>query len=210
MTEASRQALAILRDPGQFQWYVVPIFVIVLYIYANEMERKNWSVVLAGIAFWGMDLFNELWNSLILQFTDRAAFWTEPAGTAFLLLVGINIETTLMFSILGIVCVKWLPKDKKMKVLGIPNRWFFAVLNSILCVFIEVLLNWAGALVWEYSIWNWPNVLLIILAGYLPFMAVSFWVYDMEKMSSKVAAVLTILGVDFSAIILFGVILKWI
>jgi hypothetical protein len=210
MSQASRQALAILRDPTQFKWYVVPIFVIVLYIYANEMERKNWSVVLAGIAFWGMDLFNELWNSLILQFTDRAAFWTEPAGTAYLLLVGINIETTLMFSVLGIVVVKWLPKDKKMKVLGIPNRWFFAVTNSILCVFIEVLLNQAGALVWEYSIWNWPNVLLIILAGYLPFMVVSFWVYDMENINSKIAAVCVILGVDLSAIIAFGVILRWI
>lgn len=210
MSEASRQALAILRDPGQFQWYVIPIFVIVLYIYANEMERKNWSVVLAGLAFWGMDLFNELWNSLILQFTDRAAFWTEPAGTAFLLLVGINIETTLMFAVLGLVVVKWLPKDKKMKILGIPNRWFFAVTNSILCVFIEVLLNWAGALVWEYSVWNWPNVYLIILLGYLPFMVVSFWVHDMEKISHKIAAVLTILALDFSIILAFGVILRWI
>jgi hypothetical protein len=210
MTEASQQALAILRDPSQFKWYVIPIFVMVIYIYAVEIEKRNWSLVLAGLAFWGMDWFNEIWNGLVLYGTFRSAVWTAPGKTAYLIFVGLNIEISMMFSILGIVCIKMLPKDKKAKVLGIPNRWFFAVLTSILCVGIELILHRAGALVWEYPWWNWPNIWLIILIGYLPFIVVSFWVYDMEKTASKIAAVVAIFGIDLAGILSFGVILKWI
>lgn len=156
MTEASRQALEVLRDTGQFQWHVVPLFVIVVYIYAVEIERRDWSIILAGLVFWGMDIFNEIWNSLIFHFTGHSAFWTVPKGSAFVMLIGLNIEISLMFAILGIVCIKMLPKDKEAKIRGIPNRWLFVVFNALLCVFIEVMLNLAGALIWEYWFWNIP------------------------------------------------------
>ena len=210
MTEASQRALAILRDPSQFQWFVIPIFVLVIYVYAVEIERRNWSLVLAGLAFWGMDWFNEVWNGLVLHFSGRSACWTAPGKTAYLIFVGLNVEITLMFAILGIVCIKMLPRDRGMKILGLPNRWFFAVVNSILCVLIEVVLNRLDALVWEYSWWNVPNVFLIFLLGYLPFMVVSFWVYDLEKLRDKILAVAAIFGVDMAAIILFAGILQWI
>jgi hypothetical protein len=210
MTEASRQALAILRDPGQFQWYVVPIFVLVVYVYAVEVERRNWSLALAGLAFWGMDWFNEIWNGLVFHFSGRSACWTAPGKTAFLFLIGLNIEITLMFAILGIVLIKMLPEDRGRRIWGLPNRWFFAVLNSILCVGIEILLNRAGALVWEYSWWNLPNVFLIFLLGYLPFMVVSFWVYDLEKLSSQIKVVAAIFTVDIVGLAVFAGMLKWI
>jgi len=210
MTEASRQALAILRDPSQFQWYVIPLFVLVVYVYAVEIERRNWSLALAGLAFWGMDWFNEIWNGLIFHFTERSAFWTAPGKTAFLLLIGLNIEISLMFAILGIVLIKMLPVDRGRRVWGLPNRWFFAVMNSILCVCIEILLNRAGALVWEYSWWNFPNVFLIFLLGYFPFMVVSFWVYDMEKLASQIKVVAAIFAVDIVGLAIFAGMLKWI
>jgi len=210
MTEASIKALSILRDSSQFQWYVIPLFVLVLYVYAVEIERRNWSVFLAGLAFYGMDLFNEIWNALILYGTGRSAFWTTPGQSAYVIFIGLNIEITFMFAILGITAVKVLPKDKKLKILGIPNRWVFAVVNSILAVFIEVILNRIGALVWEYSFWNWPNVFLIFLVGYLTFFAVAYWVHDMEKIRNKIAALIVIYGIDLAGIIVFGVILRWI
>jgi hypothetical protein len=80
----------------------------------------------------------------------------------------------------------------------------------IFCVFVEVLLNRADVLVWEYPWWNFPNVGLIVLFGYLPFMVVAFWVFDMEKIRSKIAAVSAIFAVDFTAIILFAGLLDWI
>jgi hypothetical protein len=210
MTEASEQALKILRDASLFQWYLIPLFALVVYVYAVEIERRNWSCVFAGLAFYGMDLFNEVWNALVLHFTDRSAVWTTPGDTAYLILVGLTIEISLMFAVAGVAFTKMLPKDKSLKILGIPNRWFFAVVNAIFCVFVEVLLNRADVLVWEYPWWNFPNVGLIFLLGYLPFMVVSFWVYDMEKIRNKIAAVLVIYAVDLPAIALFAGLLGWI
>jgi len=210
MTEASEQALKILRDESLFQWYLIPLFAFVVYVYAVEVERRNWSGVFAGLAFYGMDLFNETWNALVLHFTDRSAVWTTPGDTSYLILVGLTIEISAMFAVAGVVFTKMLPADKSLRILGIPNRWLFAVANAILCVFVEVLLNRADVLVWEYPWWNFPNIGLIFLLGYLPFMAVSFWVYDMEKIRNKIATVLVIYAVDLSAIILFAGLLGWI
>ena len=210
MTEASEQALKILRDESLFQWYLIPLFAFVVYVYAVEVERRNWSCVFAGLAFYGMDLFNETWNALVLHFTDRSAVWTTPGDTAYLIFVGLTIEISAMFAVAGVAFTKMLPADKSLRILGIPNRWFFAVANAILCVFVEVLLNRADVLVWEYPWWNFPNIGLIFLLGYLPFMAVSFWVYDMEKIRNKIATVLVIYAVDLSAIILFAGLLGWI
>ena len=210
MTEASEQALKILRDTGLFQWYLIPLFAFVVYVYAVEVERRNWSCIFAGLAFYGMDLFNETWNALVLHITDRSAVWTTPGDTAYLILVGLTIEIGFMFAIAGVIFTKMLPPDKRLKILAIPNRWLFAIVSAIFCVFVEVLLNRADVLVWEYPWWNFPNVGLIFLLGYLPFMAVSFWVYDMEKIRNKIAAVAVIYAVDLPALVVFAGLLDWI
>ncbi len=210
MTEASRQALEVLRSVENFQWHVVPLLVLVIYVYAVEIEKRNWGLVLAGLAFWGMDWANEIVNGLILHFSGISALWTAPAGSAYVIFVGLNIEISLMFAILGIVFIKMLPKDKEQKILGIPNRWFFIVVNSLLCVFIEVFLNGANALIWEYWWWNVPFIPLIVIFGYGTFMVVSFWVYDMERIEDQRRTVGVIFAVDIAAIILFAGILGWI
>jgi uncharacterized membrane protein len=210
MTESASQALSILRDPAQFQWYVITLFALVVAVYANEIERKNWSLVFAGLAFWGMDWFNEIWNGLVFHFTQVAPVWGAPGKTAFLLLIGLNIEICFMFAISGIAFSKMLPADKKMKILGVPNRLFFAVAGSIFCVFVEILLNAANALTWDYSWWSAGAPWLIFLIGYLPFFLVSFWVFDMESVRKKAITVGSILGFDLLCLIVFAGILRWI
>jgi hypothetical protein len=209
-TESAQQALSILRDGSQFQWYVIPLFALVVYVYAVEIERSNWDLFFAGLAFWGMDWFNEIWNSLVFHFNGQAPVWGAPGQTAYLILIGLNIEICFMFAIAGITFGKMLPPDKKLKIFGIPNRLFFAVVGSVFCVFVEVLLNAIGALTWEYSWWNAGAPWLIFLIGYLPFFLVSFWVHDMESVRSKIITVGVIYGVDIAAILLFGLILGWI
>ncbi|MGD8454767.1 MAG: hypothetical protein PVF83_00175 [Anaerolineales bacterium] len=209
-TDSAQQAVSILRDGGQFQWYVIPLFAFVVYVYAVEVERKNWHLVFAGLTFWGLDWFNEIWNSLVFHFTDYAPVWGAPGKTAFLILIGLNIEITFMFAIAGITFGKMLPEDKKLKVLGIPNRILFAVVGAAFCVFVEVLLNAVGALTWDYPWWNASVPWLIFLIGYLYFFLVSFWVHDMESMKKKVTTVGIIYGVDIVAIIVFGVVLGWL
>jgi hypothetical protein len=210
LTESAQQALRILRDPAQFQWYVIPLFALVVYVYANEVEKRNWSLILAGLAFWGMDWFNEIWNALVLHFTNYAPVWGAPGKTAFLIFVGLNIEICFMFAIAGITFSKMLPADKAMKIIGVPNRWFVAVTGSIFCVIVEYLLNGAGVLTWDYTWWNRGAPWLIFLLGYLPFFLVAFWVLDMESLRKKTNVVGAIYGFDAVCILLFGVVLKWI
>lgn len=77
-TKSAAQAISILRDGSHFQWHVIPIFVIVIYIYAVEVERKNWNVLFAGLALWGWDWFNEIWNALIYHFSNFAPACAAP------------------------------------------------------------------------------------------------------------------------------------
>lgn len=186
MTPASEQALAVLRNPHQFQWYVIPMFACVVYIYSVEIERRNWSLVLAGLTVSAVDWMLELINALVLVVSHRAAIWTEVGPTAYQVFVGVNIETLFMFAVMGIVYGKMLPADKEMRIAGIPNRWFFIVVNSLFCVAIEVILNHMGYLVWEYWWWNFPNIVLIVMFGYGLYFVSSYYVIDVPQMRKKI------------------------
>jgi hypothetical protein len=210
MTESAQQALAILRDASQFKWYVITLLAFVFYVYTVEAEKRNWSLILAGLAFWGMDWFNEIWNSLVFHFTGHAPVWGAPGDTAFLILIGLNIEIMFMFAVSGIIWTKMLLPDKKTRILGVPNRIFIAVAGAVFCVIIEILLNAANALTWEYSWWSAGAPWLIFLFGYLTFFIMAFWVYDMKTMKSKLITVSTIWGVVIVSLIVFIPILQWI
>jgi len=210
MTESAQQAVSILRDGSQFQWYVIPLFAFVVYVYANEVEKKNWKLIFAGLAFWGMDWFNEIWNALVLHFTNYAPVWGAPGKTAYLILVGLNIEICFMFAIAGITFSKMLLPDKKQKILGIPNRLAIAIGGSAFCVFVEELLNAIGALTWDYAWWDANSPWLIFLIGYLTFFLVAFWVHDMQSTKSQVTTLSVIYAVDIAAILIFGVGLGWL
>jgi uncharacterized membrane protein len=210
MTQAASEALAILRDGSLFQWYIIPLFALTVYVYAAEVERQNWSLVFAGLAFWGMDWFNEIWNGLVFHFTQYAPVWGAPGKTAFLILIGLNIEICFMFAIAGITFAKMLPAKKRLKILGLPNRLFFAVTGSIFCVIVEILLNSVSALTWDYSWWRTSAPWLIFLIGYLPFFLVSFWVFDMKGLRKKITTVGTIYAIDIIFLILFVGVLRWI
>ncbi|NUS43080.1 MAG: hypothetical protein HOQ24_05255 [Mycobacteriaceae bacterium] len=209
MTDNARQALEHLRDTSQFQWYVIPLLLIVVYLYAVEVERRNWNVAAAGLALWGMDWFNEIWNSLVFHFSHRAPVWGATGRSAYQILIGLNIEICLMFAVMGLAAAKMLPADRHLRILGIPNRWLFAGVNAVLAVGVEVTLNHIGVLTWDWSWWSASAPYLIWLVGYLPFFAVCFWVHDLPKPRDKAIAIATILGIDALAGIVFGT-LGWL
>lgn len=209
-TESALEALSILRDPTIFKWYVIPLLALVVYVYASEIEHRNWSLVFAGLAFWGMDWINEIWNGLVFHFTGHAPVWGAPGDTAYLILIGLNIEIMFMFVISGIVYAKMLPKEKSLRILGIPNRLLFAIGGSIFCVLVEIWLNYAGKLTWDYAWWSSSTPWLIFLIGYLPFFLVSFWVYDMSTLRQKAITVGTIFIIVILSLVIFAGILGWI
>jgi hypothetical protein len=144
--------------------------------------------VICGLAYYGLEWIGEILNALWLRFSGHSAPWLEPGPTAYLMLVGINVETTLMFLFFGLVIAKLLPKDRALRVWRIPNRWLVVVGLSLFCVLVETTLNrWGGALTWDYRWWGWPNIWTVMLFAYGPAIAFTIWVHDLESWRLKVA-----------------------
>lgn len=211
LTDNTVKTLLNLRNPELFSWDLISLLLIVLYIYVNEWSKGNKAVILGGAAFWGMDLFNEIWNGLFLHFTKTAPVWGAPGNdSGFIIFAGLNIEISIMFAVLGICSVKLLPKDKDIKYFGINNRIFLACFGSLTAVIIEVILNKLGALTWEWKYWNPGFPYLIFLFGYLPFFAAAYFVHDLDSIKKQVYAVSGIFTIDIIAIIIFGGFLNWL
>jgi hypothetical protein len=202
-TEETEAALHILRDGSLFQWSTVTFLVLCFYVYSVEVERRNWDAILAGLAFWLMDWINEILNSVVLHATDRSALWTVTGNTSYLILVGLTIEISMMFLIMGVMFVKMLP-DRDVRILGIPNRWVMVAGYSCLAVFIEELLVQTGWFHWEYWFWNQWNPFLIVLFGYATFFAMAVWVFDMTSRSRQLKVVGTLAAIVVVLLVGFG------
>jgi hypothetical protein len=212
MTEATMQALNGLRDLSMIKWYIIPLMAIVFYIYTTEIKQAkktgNWDAVFAGLAIFGDDFFNESWNGWVLHFSQRSAFWTTPGDTALRTTVGWNIEIMFMFTLLGIIFYHTLSEDRKVKILGIPEMWFWAVGYAAFCTFVECVLNFGGQLVWEYPFWNrsLKGVPLIFLIGYFQFFCAAIWVITRKTIKAKISVLAFIYAVPIIMTVLaFGV-----
>lgn len=210
-TEASSIALSNLRvlNP-EHGWYIIPLLAIVLYIYGVEIkkarETNNWSTVFAGLTILGLDLINEVWNALVFAFTNHSAFWTTPGASAYIILIGWNIEIAFMFSIAGIIFTKFLPEDKDKKMFGIPNRWAMAIGFSLFCLIVEVFLNLGDYLIWEYPWWHWTygiSLVPIFFLGYFHFFVGAFYVYDKRELKDKIKVVGIIYAIGIIALCIF-------
>jgi hypothetical protein len=200
-TAASQRALEGLRDLSTLEWYVIPLLAIVFYIYTSEIKKArksgNWDAVYAGLTVFGMDFINETWNGWVFHLTQRSALWTTPGDTALRTMMGWNIEIMFMFAISGIIYYNTLSENKEDKILGIPNRWFWAIGYSAFCVFVECLLNAGGHLVWEYPWWHrsFKGVWLIFLFGYFHFYVAALIVVGMKTHRSKIIFVSTLYSI---------------
>jgi hypothetical protein len=204
------EAEHLLRAPGHFDWSTVTLLGLAVYVYAVEIERANWSVVLAGLAFWLMDWANEIVNALVLHFDGHAALWTVTGRSSFVILIGLTVEISLFFAINGVVFAKLLPLDRRSRILGLPNRWALALALSIVSVGVELLLHADGVFHWYYWWWNVASWPVIVVFGYLTFYAMAFWVHDMEQRSRQLLVVGSLAAVDLAAGLVFSLILGWV
>ncbi len=209
ITPTSQHSLTVLRDASHMGWYMIPLLLVVIYAYAKEADQGNWSRVLAALAFWGMDWFNEIANGLVFHFTQFAPIWGIGHPSSLLILMGLNLEICFNFALMGLVATMLLPKQRDLRIFGVNNRIVFAIANALLCVIVELALHSFGMLVWEWPWWNATHPIPIFLFGYLPFFVVGYWVYDMQSRKRQITVVATIWGMALAAGLGFGA-LGWI
>ncbi len=203
--ELTAQALSILRNPVTFQWYFIPLLAFVVYIYFNEIQKKNWKGVAAGLALYMVHWFCEILNALIQHFSGHA-LWTVPTGTSFLLLVGVGWELSMMFSVAGLVFSKILPEDPKARLFGIPNRVFFAVLNAAFFSVFEIFLAGTPAFHWVYP---WWGAIPVFLTVYIPFFLAANLAHDWPAARQK-KFIGGLALANAVMLIVFAGMLKWI
>jgi hypothetical protein len=209
-TDSTLRAERLVRDPSLFKWYAIALLALVVYAYANEVERGRWDIVGAGLAIWLADWFNEIVNALVLQATDRAPLWATTGPTAYQFLVGLNVEISFMFALAGIVYAKLLPADRSARILRMPNRLAVALGLSIVSVAVELFLHAAGVFHWEYWWWNTPFVPLIVIFGYLWFYLYAAWVYDAPSPRKRWTRLGGLAAIDVLMALVFGVGFGWL
>ena len=153
-----------------------------LYVYTTAIEHKKWNQVAAGLALYAVHWFVEIVNSLIQHFSGHA-LWTASGGTAFVILIGVGIEISFMFSVAGLILSKLLPEDRSLKILGINNRLFFAILNAFLVALIEVPLAASPIFHWVYPWWGMLSVWVLV---YIPFFLAAFLCYDAKPKNRRI------------------------
>jgi hypothetical protein len=201
MTESAQQALIGLRDFTTLQWYVVPLLILLFYVYVTEMrsarQSGNWDAVIAGVTLFGADFVNESINGWIFAISGYSALWLAPGPTALRTFVGWNVEIMFMFAIAGILYYKSIDEDPRKTVLGLPNRWFWALFYSAVSVFVEIFLNKGGLLIWDFRWWNHGliEVVPIFVFGYLWFYLAAKFAIERTTLWAKVLVPVTLFGV---------------
>lgn len=180
--EMTARALTNLRTLDNFNWIMVVCLAFVLYVYMTAIENRKWNQIAAGLALYGVHWFVEIINALI-QYIWGHALWTATGGTSFLILIGVGIEISFMFSVAGLILSKVLPDDPKLKILGINNRILFAVVNAFLVALIEIPLAASPIFHWVYPWWGMITVWIFI---YIPFFLAAFLCYDAKAKTNKI------------------------
>ena len=187
---AAQEAIAAVRDPSNFHWSALTLFAIVLVIYCNEIKAKNYRAVASALTLYSIHWLYEIANAVICHFSGYALWTVSPESTSFILLIGVSAELSLMFSVSGFTC-KLLPEDKKKKILGINNRWFFGIGFALFCSVFEIFLAWTPAFIWVYP---WWGAIPVFITTYIPFFVGAYLVYDLptKKQFTVVGVLMTI------------------
>lgn len=203
--ELTQKALEILRNPATFEWYFIPLLAVVVYIYFNEISKKNWKGIAAGLSLYAVHWFFEIVNALIQHYSGHA-LWTVPCGTSYLLLIGVGAELSMMFAMAGLILSKILPGDPGLKIAGINNRILFVVGNAAFFSIFEIFLATTPAFHWIYP---WWGAFPVFITVYIPFFAAAVLAYDAAP-KKQIIWIVSLSVVDTAMMIVFAGFLGWI
>ena len=188
-------AKAMVRDPSNFNWTFIAIFAIVVIIYVNEVQKKEYKAIAAALALYSVHWFYEIVNAVICYFSGYALWTVSAASTSFILLIGVSWELSMMFAIAGFTS-KLLPDDKDMKIFGINNRIVFAVGSAFFFSCVEIFLAWTPAFIWVYP---WWGAIPVFITTYIPFFLASYLIYDKKPKTQK-SFIITMFAIDAAAL----------
>ena len=196
---AADSAIAAVRDPSNFNWTTMAFLAVVVVIYISEYKKKNYNGIAAALTLYSVHWLYEIANAVICHFTGYALWTVSPESTSYILLIGVSVELSLMFSITGFTA-NLLPEDKDKKILGINNRIVFAIGSALLCSLVEIFLVTTPAFIWVYP---WWGAIPVFITTYIPFFLASYFVYDKpRKTQKKVVATLVCINIVLLAVLI--------
>ena len=188
-------AKAMVRDTSNFDWSFIAFFAIIVILYVNEVQKKEYKAIAAALALYSVHWFYEIANAVICSVTGYALWTVSAESTSFILLIGVSWELSMMFSIAGFTS-KLLPADKDMKILGINNRIVYAIGSALLFSLVEIFLAGTPAFIWVYP---WWGALPVFITTYIPFFLASYLIYDKKPKTQK-RFIITMFAIDAIAL----------
>jgi hypothetical protein len=193
-------AKAAVRSTDNFHWTFIAILAFVVYIYANEFQRKNFAGIVAGLSLYMVHWLYEIVNAIISAVTGYALWTVSAQSTSFILLIGVSWELSMMFSVAGLAMHKLLPQDPKKKILGINNRILFAIANAAFFSLVEIFLASTPAFIWVYP---WWGTIPVFITTYIPFFLAAFLVPDAKPKTQRLfIGLLALLNVLLLAVLI--------
>lgn len=175
----------VVRSPDNFNWTTIFFLAVVVFIYTMLFVKKDYKAIIAGISLYSIHWFYEIMNAVIFSASGYAPLWAVTNdSTSFILLIGVSVELSFMFSIAGIVAYKTyealLPRTKILK---ISTKWWIVAFMSILFSGIEIFLAWTGKFIWVYE---WWGAIPVCLTTYVPFFIGAMFLPDAKPLVKKI------------------------
>lgn len=180
-----------VRSTENFNWTFIFILAVVFYIYWSEMHKKNYPVVFAGLALYGVHWLYEIANAIIAKASGYPLWAVSNESTTFILLIGVSWELSMMFSIAGIISFKMLPQDRNKRYFaknghkGISARLVGALSMALLFALFESFLAATSnhSFIWVYQ---WWGVIPVFFTTYIPFFLAANYVPDMKPRTRNI------------------------
>ena len=172
-----------VRSTENFNWTFIFILAVVFYVYWSEIHKKNYPVVQAGLALYGVHWLYEITNAIIGKITGGPLWSVSNESSTFILLVGVSWELSMMFSLAGIISFKMMPAEKEKRTLKrkLITTGSMALLFALFESFLAGTIN--GSFIWVYP---WWGVLPVFITTYVPFFLASNFVPDMQPRTRNI------------------------
>lgn len=179
-----------VRSTANFNWTFIFILAVVFYVYWSEINKKNYKVVYAGLALYGVHWLYEIANAVIGHCAGYPLWSVSNESTTFILLIGVCWELSMMFSLAGIISYKMMPDDKSKRYFakngkkGISCKLVVAIEMAVLFALFESFLAGTSnnSFIWVYK---WWGVIPVFITTYVPFFLASNYVPEMEPKKRK-------------------------